>query len=117
MAGIPCPSCKSPIGLTLELIKMGGDGVVSVASNVVPDKIAEMVDYALGGNFEEAEKINEYLSGMFGDLFVETNPIPVKYVVSKLGLCEPKYRMPLCGPSIDAKKVLDELINNYNLHE
>ena len=104
-------------GLTLELIKMGGDGVVSVASNVVPDKIAEMVDYALGGNFEEAEKINEYLSEMFSDLFVETNPIPVKYVVSKLGLCKPRYRMPLCDPSKDAQKVLDELINNYNLHE
>ena len=104
-------------GLTLELIKMGGDGVVSVASNVVPDKIAEMVDYALGGNFEEAEKINEYLSEMFSDLFVETNPIPVKYVVSKLGLCKLRYRMPLCDPSKDAQKVLDELINNYNLHE
>ena len=74
-------------------------------------------DYALGGNFEEAEKINEYLSGMFSDLFVETNPIPVKYVVSKLGLCEKTYRMPLCDPSKDAQKVLDALINNYNLHE
>ncbi len=104
-------------GLTLELIKMGGDGVVSVASNIVPDKVAEMVDYALAGNFEEAEKINKYLSGMFADLFVETNPIPVKYLASKMGLCGLQYRLPLCEPSADAQKVLDELINNYNLHE
>ncbi len=102
-------------GLTLDLIKMGGDGVVSVASNIVPDKISEMVEYGLMGNMEEAEKINEHLADMFEKIFVETNPIPVKYCVHKMGLCELKYRLPMCEPGEEARKVLDEMLNNYNL--
>ncbi len=102
-------------GLTLELIKMGGDGVVSVASNLVPAKVSEMVEYALVGNFEEASKINEYLSALFSEIFVETNPIPVKYIASRMGLCELKYRLPMCEPSEKARAVLEETIRNYNL--
>ena len=102
-------------GLTVDLIKEGGDGVVSVASNILPGKVSEMVEYALDGNMEEAEKINKYLAPMFKDLFVETNPIPAKYIASKMGLCELAFRLPMCEPSSDGKKVVDELINNYNL--
>ncbi len=102
-------------GMILDLIQAGGDGTISVASNVVPDKIAEMVDYALGDNFEEAEKINEKFLEMFDKLFVETNPIPVKYCLSKMGLCEMKYRLPMCEPEAQNQKVLDEMLYNYNL--
>lgn len=102
-------------GLTLELIKMGGDGVVSVASNLVPAKVSEMVEYALVGNFEEAAKINQYLTALFSEIFVETNPIPVKYIASRMGLCELAYRLPMCAPSSKAKEVLDQTIRNYNL--
>lgn len=102
-------------GLTLELIKMGGDGVVSVASNLVPAKVSEMVEYALVGNMEEAGKINEYLSALFSEIFVETNPIPVKYIASRMGLCELAYRLPMCEPSSKAKEVLEQTIRNYNL--
>ncbi len=102
-------------GLTLELIKMGGDGVVSVASNLVPAKVSEMVEYALVGNFEEASKINEYLRALFSEIFVETNPIPVKYIASRMGLCELAYRLPMCEPSSKAKEVLEQTIRNYNL--
>ncbi len=102
-------------GLTLDLIKMGGDGVISVASNIVPDKVAELVEYALAGNMPEAEKINDYLCKLFKDLFVETNPIPVKYAVHKMGLCELVYRLPMCPPGAEARERLNELLNNYNL--
>ncbi len=104
-------------GLTLSLIKMGGHGVVSVSSNVAPDQVSKMVNYALNGNFEEAEKLNDHLENMFKDLFVETNPIPVKYVLSQMGLCSPTFRLPLCTPSADAKKILDKLIIRYQLNE
>ena len=102
-------------GLTLELIKMGGDGVVSVSSNILPGKVSEMVEYALDGNEKEAVKINDHLAQMFGDLFVETNPIPVKYVAHKMGLCELSYRLPMTPPGEKAVAVLDELIRTYNL--
>ncbi|MEK7673121.1 MAG: 4-hydroxy-tetrahydrodipicolinate synthase [Patescibacteria group bacterium] len=102
-------------GLTLELIKMGGDGVISVASNLVPGQISEMVEYALVGNFEEAGKINEHLMRLFKDIFVEANPIPVKYIASKLGLCEEVYRLPMCEATDKTKQYLDETIGFYNL--
>ncbi|MBI4235389.1 4-hydroxy-tetrahydrodipicolinate synthase [Candidatus Peregrinibacteria bacterium] len=102
-------------GLTLDLIKMGGDGVVSVASNLVPAKVSEMVEYALAGNFEEAWKINEYLASLFSEIFVETNPIPVKYIASRMGLCELIYRLPMCAPSAKARELLSATIKNYNL--
>ncbi|MBI4232531.1 4-hydroxy-tetrahydrodipicolinate synthase [Candidatus Peregrinibacteria bacterium] len=102
-------------GMTLDLIRAGGDGVISVASNIVPDKVAEMVDYALGGNFSEAEKIGERLSDLFEKIFIETNPIPVKYCVSIMGLCELVYRLPMCEPSAETKRVLDEMLKNYDL--
>ncbi|MBI5414639.1 4-hydroxy-tetrahydrodipicolinate synthase [Candidatus Peregrinibacteria bacterium] len=102
-------------GLTLEVMKMGGDGVISVASNIVPKEISEMVNCALSGNFEEAEKIDTYLRDMFGKLFLETNPIPVKYVVSKIGLCELQYRLPMCEPSEESQKILDTMMHSYSL--
>ncbi|MFA5821299.1 MAG: 4-hydroxy-tetrahydrodipicolinate synthase [Candidatus Gracilibacteria bacterium] len=102
-------------GLTLELMRMGGDGVISVASNVVPGKVSEMVEYGLKGNFEEAGKINEYLADMFKKLFIETNPIPVKYSAHKMGLCEAVYRLPMCEPMAGSRVILDEMLGNYNL--
>lgn len=104
-------------GMTLDLIRAGGDGVISVASNIVPDKLSEMVDYALGGNWEEAEKIDSHLADLFEKIFVETNPIPVKYCVSKMGLCELVYRLPMCEPTEETKEVLDVMLNDYDIEK
>lgn len=102
-------------GLTLDLIRAGGDGVISVASNIVPDKVTEMVEYAMKGNMAEAEKINEHLAQLFENIFVETNPIPAKYMAHRMGLCELIYRLPMCEPSEKAVEVLEETLRNYNL--
>lgn len=102
-------------GLTLDLIKMGGDGVVSVASNLVPAKVVELVEDALAGRFDEALAVHQYLEGMFNDIFVETNPIPVKYASHLMGLCEAVYRLPLCPPGEQAKRVIEEMVETYNL--
>lgn len=101
--------------LTLELVKMGGDGVISVASNLMPGKVAEMVEYALDGNFEEAGKLNENLARLFKEIFVETNPIPVKYIASRMGLCELAYRLPMCEPGEKGVEVLEEMMRSYGL--
>ncbi len=102
-------------GITLELIKMGGDGVISVASNLVPEKVSEMVEYALLGNMPEAEKINEHLAKLFKDIFIEANPVPVKYCASKIGLCELVYRLPMCEPTKESQEYLDAMLRDYNL--
>lgn len=102
-------------GLTLELIKIGGEGVISVASNIVPGKVSEMVEYSLMGNFSEAEKINENMAELFEKLFMETNPIPVKYAAYKMGYCGLNYRLPMCEPEENSKKALDQLLGDYNL--
>ena len=89
--------------------------MVSVASNIVPDKVAEMVRLGLAGDFLEAEKIHAYLARMFDDLFVETNPIPVKYLAARMGLCDEVWRLPMCEPSEQAKVVLEQIITDYGL--
>lgn len=82
--------------LALELIKMGGDGVISVASNLFPKQISDMVHYALDGDFESADKINAAFSTFFKNCFVETNPIPIKTAMAEAGFCKELFRLPLC---------------------
>lgn len=102
-------------GLTLDLIKMGGDGVISVASNIMPAQIAQMVQLGLNGKMEEAQKINGHLAKLFKDLFVETNPIPVKYMAHLIGRCELSYRLPMCPPSQATQDLLRETAKHYQL--
>ncbi|MGC1375926.1 MAG: 4-hydroxy-tetrahydrodipicolinate synthase, partial [Anaerolineales bacterium] len=82
--------------MTLALIKAGGDGVISVASNFIPAQMSRMVKLALEGNFTEAETLEKELSPFFAVEFVETNPIPIKYILSLKGMCQEVYRLPIC---------------------
>jgi 4-hydroxy-tetrahydrodipicolinate synthase len=82
--------------ITLELIRSGGHGVVSVASNLVPDRMVALVQAGLAGDFETAEAIEQELSPLFEAEFVETNPIPIKYMLSLKGMCQEVYRLPIC---------------------
>lgn len=83
--------------ITFKTIKdYGINGVISVASNIIPKEIVNMVSLTLSGNIPEAEKINNDLNNLFKILFIETNPIPVKYAVYKMGLCQNIYRLPMC---------------------
>src|SRR3989339_990670 len=71
--------------MTLDLIKAGGDGVISVASNLVPDRMVAMVNAALNRNWAEAERINDELAPLFKAAFIETNPIPIKCALALKG--------------------------------
>ena len=102
-------------GLTLDLIKLGGDGVVSVASNIVPAEVTKMVNLALDGNIEASTKTNDHLSKLFKDIFIETNPMPIKYCAHKMGLCDLSYRLPMCAPRTESQQTLDETLKFYNL--
>lgn len=80
----------------LESMKLGGQGVISVTNNVAAADMAKMCELALAGKFEEAEVINQRLMALHRDLFIEANPIPVKWAAYKLGLIgEPNLRLPL----------------------
>ena len=81
--------------LTLPMMSVGARGVVSVAANVVPAQVAQMVKAHLDGDFALAEQRHYELLNLFGTLFVETNPIPAKYALSIMGKIENVLQLPL----------------------
>jgi 4-hydroxy-tetrahydrodipicolinate synthase len=85
--------------LTYPLLCLGAKGVISVASNVVPDKMALLCKHALSGNFLEAKRIHYELFDLFKALFYDTNPIPVKKAVYLMGLINNEIRLPLVALS------------------
>ncbi|MDY2948270.1 4-hydroxy-tetrahydrodipicolinate synthase [Mannheimia varigena] len=94
-----------------ESMKQGGQGVISVTNNVAAADMAKMCELALAGKFDEAEAMNNRLMALHHYLFVESNPIPVKWAAYKLGLIsEPHLRLPLTTLSESAQpKVLKAL--------
>ena len=85
--------------LALPLMAVGGRGVISVASNLVPDRMARLVNAALAGDFKGARAEHQALLPLMLVNFIESNPIPVKAALAMLGLCEPVYRLPMVPPS------------------
>jgi 4-hydroxy-tetrahydrodipicolinate synthase len=81
--------------MTLPLIALGGVGVISVASNVAPGAVSDMVGALLEGDWERGRELHYELLPLFRALFVETNPIPVKTAASLLGLCSDEMRLPM----------------------
>jgi 4-hydroxy-tetrahydrodipicolinate synthase len=90
---------------TLDVIRMGGHGVVSVASNVAPVEMADFVHAAQKGEWSRAEELNGRMSALFKGLFVEPNPIPGKAAMAQLGLMENSLRLPLV-PALDTTEAL-----------
>ena len=84
--------------LTLPMLAVGAQGVISVASNVIPRAMSEMVNLALDGDFVKAREYHERYYGLFRDLFCDTNPIPDKAALGMMGKIHPVYRLPLCPP-------------------
>ncbi len=94
-------------GLAIEFMKRGAKGVISVASNIIPAEMVEMVSAANGGNFDAAQKIEEKLMPLFKNLFIEPNPVPVKFAARLMGLISSDaVRLPLCGMSAESRKTL-----------
>lgn len=99
--------------LALALTLLGGRGVISVASNLVPADMARMIRLALDGNVEEARAEHYRLLPLFKAIFIDTNPIPIKYMMHRAGLCEYSYRLPLVPLSDENEGRLDALLKNY----
>ena len=81
--------------LTLSFMAVGAQGIISVASNVIPNQVARMVKAFAGGKFNQALALHQKYYPLFKDLFIETNPVPVKAALAMLGQIEEEYRLPL----------------------
>jgi 4-hydroxy-tetrahydrodipicolinate synthase len=99
--------------LTLPMIALGAVGVISVVSNVAPREIRAMVTCANAGDLVGARKIHRRLLPLMQVLFIEANPIPVKYALATMGMMPLAYRLPLVPPSAEnqtkIKIILEEL--------
>jgi 4-hydroxy-tetrahydrodipicolinate synthase len=81
--------------LTLPMMSVGAVGVISVASNIVPREVSDLAHAAQRGEFAAAGRIHARLLPLFKDLFIETNPIPIKASLAMAGRIEETYRLPL----------------------
>lgn len=105
--------------LTLEMMRYGASGVISVASNLVPDKVSKMCRCALAASSKAdfdsdwmcASDINASLSPLFKACFIESNPIPVKAGLAELGLCSAEMRLPLTEATRKTKSIMEELLS------
>jgi 4-hydroxy-tetrahydrodipicolinate synthase len=100
--------------INYPIIASGGKGVISVTSNLLPQKIADLVHLALKGEFIKAKEINEELYEINKVMFIESNPIPIKYAMYEAGLLPTlEYRLPLVEPSEESKKKIKEVLKKY----
>jgi 4-hydroxy-tetrahydrodipicolinate synthase len=96
--------------LTLPLMSIGASGVISVASNLLPGQIKGMVKLAAGGNFAEAAAIHHRLFPLIKSLFMDGNPVGIKYAMKVAGLDSGEMRLPLWEASDSTKKLIDGLV-------
>lgn len=101
-------------GITLPVMAIGGAGVVSVASHVIGKEMKKMIDAFLAGDHQTAALIHQKSLPVFQGLFITSNPVPVKYALSKLNLCEPWVRLPLVEMSEAEKLATDAWMEQLN---
>ncbi|HTU99837.1 MAG TPA: dihydrodipicolinate synthase family protein, partial [Luteitalea sp.] len=101
--------------LTVPVMALGGEGVISVAGNEVPADMARLVEACERGDFAAARAIHERLLPLLQANFVESNPIPVKAVMALAGLIEPVYRLPMVNPSSQTLQTLRRIALDLGL--
>ena len=100
---------------TLWMMKQGGAGIISVASNVAPGLLAEFTGAIRQGDMEKAEALNEKLTPLFNNCFVESNPIPAKAAMHAMGLIENELRLPLVPSQQSTYDLMVETIKPLGL--
>lgn len=102
-------------GTAIELILAGGDGNVSVTANVVPELMAKLCTLGLEGKADEARALQEKLMPLHKTLFVEANPIPVKWAIKEIGYAGPGIRLPLTPLAEQYREQLREALKQYDV--
>jgi 4-hydroxy-tetrahydrodipicolinate synthase len=102
-------------GDTLPILALGGYGVISVASNLVGNQIADMIQRFLSGEMQEAAKIHRCLLPLINALFIVSNPIPIKYALNHVGFPVGKPRLPLTEPDEKSAALIEATLKNYHI--
>jgi 4-hydroxy-tetrahydrodipicolinate synthase len=92
--------------LTLSFMAVGAQGVISVASNIIPRELAQMVKFFAAGKAQAALRIHQRYYPLFKDLFIESNPVPIKAALAMMGQIQEEYRLPLVPMSAANRAVL-----------
>jgi len=100
--------------ITLPLMAAGGTGLISVASNLYPGLMADLVEYGLKGDFEGMRKLNKRLMPMFRMMSIEQNPLPIKAALAIKGYIKEVYRLPLCELRPRNRKILADFLGEFN---
>ncbi len=100
---------------TLPLLSIGGAGVISVVSNVVPADMAGLVDAFAVGDIKKARSLHYKMSALMDALFIEVNPTPVKAALAMMGKIKEEYRLPLCKMADANRDKLKKVMTNYAL--
>jgi len=101
--------------LTLPMMVVGAKGVISVASNIIPADVSKMVHAALGGDWETARGLHGRMHKLFCDLFLETNPVPVKTSLAMMGKVGEVFRLPLCEMTASNRALLEATLREYGV--
>ena len=97
--------------MIVPTMALGGKGCISVVSNILPVEIAKLCKLCLEGDFKTAAERQLDLIPIIRMLFAETNPIPVKYALYRMGFCALEYRLPLCAPTAETAKLIDDVLS------
>ena len=99
----------------LDFLLLGGHGGISVTANVTPKELQKVYMTAIAGNAEVARQANKELANLHQNLFIESNPIPVKWALHKMGLCSKGIRLPLLELSSEFRPVIENDLKELNL--
>jgi len=100
---------------TLPILSLGGKGVISVVSNIIPEEMTEMVRAYLRGDSEEARQIHYKVYPLCKAMFIETNPLPIKTAMARLGMIEREWRLPLEEMEKTNEEKLEKALEDYGL--
>ncbi|MHB8092963.1 MAG: 4-hydroxy-tetrahydrodipicolinate synthase [Syntrophales bacterium] len=100
---------------TLPLLAIGGKGVISVISNIVPADMAGLVDAFFAGDLQKARELHQRMSPLIDALFIETNPTPVKAALAMMGKIDYELRLPLCRMAEKNESALKKAMQDYGL--
>ena len=103
--------------LTLPLMSLGAKGVISVASNLVPAEVKKLTQLALGGEFAEAANVHHRLFPLVKSLFLDGNPVGVKYAMSLVGLDSGELRLPLWEASEKTKQSIRQNVEKLGIKQ
>ena len=99
----------------VDFLLLGGHGGISVTANVTPKELQKVYMTAIAGNAEVARQANKALTNLHQNLFLESNPIPVKWALHKMGLCSKGIRLPLLELSSEFRPVIENDLKELNL--